>query len=84
MAAPPYAVRLCQNRLRAVVYTDTAQRKWNNLLTVSEPVALRSGQQLVYYEMGDEPTKMMAGILVLRVEPTVNRRLVAESMLRIN
>ena len=84
VAVPPFAVSLCQNRLRAVVYTDTAQRNLNNLLTVSEPVVLRSGQQLVYYEMGNEPTKMMAGVLLLLVEPTGNRRLVAESMLWIN
>ena len=83
-SVPPFAVGLCQNRLRAVVYTDPAQRQLNNLLTVSEPVALRSGQQLVYYEMGNEPTKMMAGVLLLLVEPTGNRRLVAESMLWIN
>jgi hypothetical protein len=84
VAVPPFAVRLCHNRLRAVVYTDTTQSNLNNVLTVSEPVMLRSGQQLVYYEMGNEPTNMMAGVLLLLVESTGNRRLVAESMLWIN
>lgn len=80
---PPRAFALCRGRLRAVLFTnaDTTRPTINNLLTVSQPLALRSGQQLVYYEMGIERRMMMAGVMILVVEPTGRRRLVAESLL---
>lgn len=82
----PRAFALCQGRLRAVLFTnaDTARPAINNFLTLSRPLALCSGQQLVYYEMGRERRKMMAGVMLLVVEPTGRRRMVAESLLWIN
>lgn len=84
--APPRAFSLCTGRLWAVLFTnaDTTRPIINNFLTVSQPLALRSGQQLVYYEMGRERHRMMAGVMLLVVEPTGRRRLVAESLLWIN
>ena len=83
---PPRAFSLCRGRLRAVLFTnaDTTRPTINNFLTVSQPLVLRSGQQLVYYEMGLERRMMMAGVMLLVVEPTGRRRLVAKSLLWIN
>ena len=44
-------------------------------------MTLRAGQQLVYYEMGTNPTKMLPGVLLVVVEPNGNRRLVEGGML---
>ena len=83
---PPRAFSLCRGHVRAVLFTnaDTTRPAINNFLTVSQPLALRSGQQLVYYEMGRKRRMMMAGVLLLVVEPTGRRRLVVESLLWIN
>ncbi|UOQ51756.1 hypothetical protein [Hymenobacter cellulosivorans] len=81
---PPRAFSVCRGRAVLFTNADTTRPTINDFLTVSKPLALRSGQQLVYYEMGRERRMMMAGVVLLVVEPTGRRRLVAESLLWIN
>ncbi|WBA42993.1 hypothetical protein [Hymenobacter canadensis] len=78
--APPYAITIGQDLLRVVVLThgDTVRSNINQFLTVSTPIPLPAGQQLVYYEMGHKRNMMSAGFMLLVVEPTGKRRLIAE------